>query len=59
MNITSATYNIGIDGSTNVSIVAIIDGVEMQIPLDPANRHYAQILKQVKEGKLTIKDAEE
>ncbi len=59
MNITSATYNIGIDGSTNVSIVAIIDGVEMQIPIDPNNRHYAEILKQVEEKKLTIKDADE
>ena len=30
----------------------------MSIPLDPDNRHYAEILKQVKEGTLTIKDAE-
>ena len=35
-----------------------IDGVTMFIPLDPDNRHYAEILKQVKEGKLTIKEAE-
>ena len=30
----------------------------MSVPLDPDNRHYAEILKQVKEGKLTIKEAE-
>ena len=42
----------------NVSINATIDGVKCGVPIDPANRHYAEILKQVKEGKLTIKDAE-
>ena len=57
MNITSATYNVGIDGLTNVSITAIIDGVEMQIPLDPANRHYAAILEWVAEGN-TIEEAD-
>ena len=44
--------------SDNYGIKATIDGVNMEIPLDPANRHYAEILKQVEEGKLTIKDAE-
>jgi len=42
----------------NVSINATIDGVDCGVPLDPNNRHYAEILKQVKEGTLTIKDAE-
>ena len=28
------------------------------VPLDPANRPYAEILKQVAEKKLTIKDAD-
>ena len=39
-------------------IETFIDGQELSIPLDPANRHYAEILKQVKEGTLTIKDAD-
>ena len=39
-------------------IKATIDGTECFVPLDPDNRHYAEILKQVKEGKLTIKDAD-
>ena len=56
MNITSAQYIVLGDGHTTIQ--AIIDGEEMSVPLDPKNRHYAEILKQVKEGKLTIKDAE-
>ena len=32
--------------------------VIMSVPMDEDNRHYAEILKQVKEGTLTIKDAE-
>ena len=54
MNITSAQY---MTAEKNM-IRATIDGTEMCVPLDPANRHYAEILKQVKEGTLTIKDAE-
>ena len=42
----------------NVSINIVVDGQEMSVPLDPANRHYAEILKQVKEGTLTIEDAD-
>ena len=56
MNISNAQYNLS-DG-INVSIQVIIDGQEMSVPLDPDNRHYAEILKQVKEGTLTIKDAD-
>ena len=56
MNVTSAQYN-AFDGA-NVSIQAIIDGVTMSVPLDPANRHYAEILRQVEAGTLTIAPAE-
>ena len=41
----------------NCSIIATIDGVEMHVPLDPANRHYAAILEWVAEGN-TIQDAD-
>ena len=44
--------------SDNYGIKATIDDVNMEIPLDSNNRHYAEILKQVKAGTLTIKDAE-
>ena len=57
MSITSAKYYADITG-TNVAISATIDGQTMSVPLDPDNRHYAEILRQVKEGTLTIKDAD-
>ncbi len=57
MNITSAQYQANEDGN-NSSIQATIDGQEMFVPLDPNNRHYAEILKQVEAGTLTIADAE-
>tara|TARA_B100000941_G_C28190166_1_gene391521 strand:- start:36 stop:209 length:174 start_codon:yes stop_codon:yes gene_type:complete len=53
MKITSAKY-----GLNNSCIITMIDGIEMLVPLDPNNRHYAEIQKQVKEGTLTIKDAD-
>ena len=56
MDITSAQYR-SLEG-TNDSIRAIIDGTEMFVPLDPANRHYAEILRQVAAGTLTIQDAD-
>ena len=56
MNITAAQYITYKDGST--SIKATIDGQEMSIPLDPANRHYAQIMRQVEAGDLVIEDAD-
>ncbi len=43
----------------NSIIKATIDGQEMSVPLDPANRHYAEILKQVEAGTLTIQEADD
>jgi hypothetical protein len=40
------------------SITAVIDGIIMSVPLDPMNRHYAEILKQVAAGTLTLQDAD-
>ena len=58
MNITSAQYIN--DGDVNqIGIKATIDGTEMSVPLDPANRHYAEIMRQVDAGELTITPAEE
>jgi hypothetical protein len=57
MTITNIQYTLDFDGSNN-GIQATIDGQEMSVPLDPANRHYAEILKQVEAGTLTIADAE-
>tara|TARA_B100000242_G_scaffold156994_1_gene112188 strand:+ start:5279 stop:5455 length:177 start_codon:yes stop_codon:yes gene_type:complete len=58
MNIQSAKYYTDMKTGENVSINIVVDGQEMSVPLDPANRHYAEILKQVKEGTLTIEDAD-
>ena len=58
MNITSAQYRKDIVSNNIVSIQATIDGTEMSVPLDPDNRHYAEIRRQVKEEGLTIKDAD-
>ena len=57
MNISNAQYAKGLS-DINTCINATIDGKEMSVPLDPDNRHYAEILRQVKEGTLTIKEAE-
>ena len=35
-----------------------VNGRHTSIPTDPNNTDYAEILKQVKEGTLTIKDAD-
>jgi len=56
MTITSAQYTVDIIGNSS-SIRATIDGQEMYVPLDPANRHYAEILRQAQAGVLTIQEA--
>jgi len=42
----------------NVCIQATINGQVMSIPLDPANSDYAEILRQVEAGTLTIQEAD-
>jgi len=59
MKIENAQYGKNSETNENSSVNCIIDGNKWSVPLDPHNRHYAEILKQVKEGKLTIKDADE
>ena len=56
MNITSAQYR-DLNGQHD-NIITVIDGKTYYVPLDSANIHYQEILKQVAEGKLTIADAE-
>ena len=57
MIITSAQYTADPLSNEPISIRATIDGVEMSVPLDPANRHYAAILEWVAKGN-TIQEAE-
>ena len=56
MNITSSQYMADMTG-TNTCIKATIDGQELFVPLDPANRHYAEIMRQVEAGTLVIQEA--
>jgi len=56
MNITSAQY-ISEEGN-NQSILATIDSVDMYVPLDPENRHYAAILEWAEEDGNTIEEAD-
>jgi hypothetical protein len=57
MNVTNAQYLLGIHG-TNDGIKATINEVEVFVPLSPNNRHYAEIMRQVEAGDLTIADAD-
>ena len=57
MEIKNAQYKKNAQGIVS-SIECEIDGVQWSVPNSEGNRHYEEILKQVKEGTLTIKDAE-
>jgi hypothetical protein len=56
MNITSAKYLE--DDTGNIAIIATIDGSEWGVPMSEGNRHYAEIMRQVEAGTLTIQEAE-
>ena len=57
MNITNAQY-IADDDGNNIAVKSTIDGEEMFVPLDPANRHYAAILIWAEEDGNTIQEAD-
>ena len=60
MNITSAQYQTDPTSSdnANVSVSVVIDGQTLSVPIDNANRHYVEIMRQVDAGTLTIADAD-
>ena len=58
MKIENAQYIKRLGTDEVFQIKAKVDGEELWIPMSEANRHYAEILKQVKEDTLTIKDAD-
>ena len=58
INITSAQYIQSESDDSPSNIKAIIDGKEMFVPIEPANRHYAEIMRQVEAGELTIEPAD-
>ena len=58
MKIENAQYIKDIDTDKNSCVNCVINGEHWSVPLDPNNTHYAEIMKQVQEGTLTIQDAE-
>ena len=58
MTITMAKYTRDADTNEVLSLVATIDDQHIIVPVAPANRHYAEILRQVEAGELTIQEAE-
>jgi hypothetical protein len=57
MNIESAKYYKHPSSEDNQGIEIVSSGNTMNIPLDPANRHYQAILEWVEDGN-TIEDAD-
>ena len=57
MNITSAKYLKNLEDQNSI-VKIIVDGETLFVPLDLANRHYAEIKRQVDAGELTIEDAD-
>jgi len=49
MIVTSAKYTPDFMGQPTNTVVATIDGVEMSVPKDTGNRHYAAILEWAEE----------
>ena len=58
MEIKNAKYLKDIVDNKNMAVNAEIDGESLTVPLDPNNRHYEEILKQVEAKTLTIEDAD-
>ena len=57
MDITEARYQQHENKNVSVRVV-LSNGNRMSVPMNESNRHYAEILRQVKEEGLTIKDAD-
>ena len=55
INITSVEH-IYLEG-VKIGVKVNINGQELFVPIDPANRHYAEIMRQVEAGELVIEDA--
>mgnify|MGYP001489123722 CR=1 FL=1 len=58
MKITNAQYMKDYENKEVVTIKCDVGSTTWYVPLEPDNTDYAEIMRQVKEGTLTIKDAE-
>tara|TARA_B100000963_G_C22191845_1_gene479183 strand:- start:24 stop:197 length:174 start_codon:yes stop_codon:yes gene_type:complete len=57
MNITKAKYRLDLDGKTKIGIETTINGINMNVPLDPQNTEYIAIQEWVAKGN-KIEDAD-
>jgi len=57
ITITNAQYVLDMEGN-NYSVNCTFDGTFLCVPMDSGNIHYAEILRQVAAGDLTIADAD-
>jgi len=57
--ITNARYMVDHYTNENVSIIADFDGKTIGVPLSTKNTDYAEIMRQVEAGELTIEPADE
>ena len=57
MNITSAKFAATETDEQPETILVVIDGVSMGVPMDPRNRHYKEILRQTAAKTLVIQEA--
>ena len=58
MDITSAQYVNDLNGVTTTIKLTLDSGEVWSIPIIANNRHYAEIMRQVDAGELTIADAD-
>ena len=58
MEIQSAKYIFDAVTEEKISIKTVINNQTFFVPLDPANTHYAEIMRQVDAGELTIEPAD-
>lgn len=56
--ITLAQYYTDGFSRTNIGIKAVINNVEVFVPINESNSDYAEIMRQVEAGELTIQDAD-
>ena len=57
MQVKNAQYYKNFQGEIT-SVLCEIDGVKFVVAIDPNNRHYAEIMRQVEAGELTIQEAD-
>ena len=57
-NITNAKYVVDVFTNENSSISCVMNGEHLSVPLNPDNSDYAEIMRQVEAGDLTIEDAD-